>query len=41
MRIFSSQSPGFYDDLLLVDSTPVECVRSRKTVETLCPRRRG
>jgi len=24
---------GFYDDLLLVDSTPVECARSRETVE--------
>jgi hypothetical protein len=27
------QSPGFYDDLLLVDSTPVECARSRETVK--------
>jgi hypothetical protein len=26
-------SPGFYDDLLLVDSTPVECARSRETVK--------
>ena len=23
MSVFASQSPGFYDDLLLVDSTPV------------------
>ena len=29
MQVFASQSPGFYDDLLLVDSTPVECARSR------------
>jgi hypothetical protein len=33
MRVFASQSPGFYDDLLLVDSTPVECARSRETVK--------
>ena len=33
MEIFASQSPGFYDDLLLVDSTPVECARSRETVK--------
>jgi Transposase DDE domain len=32
MGVFASQSPGFYDDLLLVDSTPVECARSRETV---------
>jgi hypothetical protein len=29
---FASQSPGFHDDLLLADSTPVECARSRETV---------
>lgn len=33
MECFASQSPGFYDDLLLVDSTPVECARSRETVK--------
>jgi hypothetical protein len=33
MGIFASQSPGFHDDLLLVDSTPVECARSRETVK--------
>ena len=33
MGIFASQSPGFSDDLLLVDSTPVECARSRETVK--------
>jgi hypothetical protein len=33
MEVFASQSPGFYDDLLLVDSTPVECARSRETVK--------
>ena len=26
--ILAQQSPGFYDDLLLIDSTPVECGRS-------------
>jgi hypothetical protein len=31
--VFASQSPGFNDDLLLVDSTPVECCRSRETVK--------
>jgi hypothetical protein len=33
MAMFASQSPGFYDDLLLIDSTPVECARSRETVK--------
>jgi hypothetical protein len=33
MGVFASQSPGFQDDLLLVDSTPVECARSRETVK--------
>lgn len=32
MSVFASQSPGFNDDLLLIDSTPVECARSRETV---------
>jgi len=26
--VFAAQSPGFHDDLLLIDSTPVECARS-------------
>jgi hypothetical protein len=30
---FARHSPGFYDQLLLVDSTPVECARSRETVK--------
>lgn len=30
---FARQSPGFFDDLILVDSTPVECARSRETVK--------
>ena len=30
---FAAQSPGFHDDLLLADSTPVECARSRETVK--------
>jgi Transposase DDE domain len=30
---FARHSPGFYDDMLLVDSTPVECARSRETVK--------
>ena len=29
--IFASDSPGFHDDLVLVDSTPVECARSIET----------
>ena len=29
--IFASDSPGFHDDLVLVDSTPVECARSLET----------
>lgn len=29
--IFATQSPGYYDDLLLIDSTPVECARSVET----------
>jgi hypothetical protein len=29
--VFARQSPGFHDDLLLVDSTPVECARSLET----------
>jgi len=33
MGIFASQSPGVEDDLLLIDSTPVECARSRETVK--------
>lgn len=33
MSMFAKQSPGFTDDLLLIDSTPVECARSRETVK--------
>jgi hypothetical protein len=33
IREFACHSPGFFDDLLLVDSTPVECARSRETVK--------
>ena len=29
--VFASESPGFHDDLVLVDSTPVECGRSVET----------
>jgi len=32
MAHFAAQSPGAQDDLLLIDSTPVECARSRETV---------
>lgn len=31
--VFASQSPGSQDNLLLIDSTPVECARSRETVK--------
>jgi hypothetical protein len=33
MGVFASSSPGFGDDLLLVDSTPVPCAASRETVK--------
>ena len=32
VRHFAAMSPGFSDDLLIVDSTPVECARSVETV---------
>ncbi len=31
--IFASQSPGVHDGVVLLDSTPVECARSRETVK--------
>jgi len=31
--VIAAQSPGFNDDLVLLDSTPVECGRS---LETTC-----
>lgn len=31
IEVFARDSPGFHDDLLLVDSTPVECARSLET----------
>jgi len=30
---FARRSPGFTDDLMLVDSTPIECARSQETVK--------
>jgi hypothetical protein len=30
--VFASRSPGFHDDVVLLDSTPVECGRSLETV---------
>jgi hypothetical protein len=33
LGIFASQSPGFQDDLLLIDSTAIECARSRETAK--------
>ncbi len=33
MGVFAAASPGFRDDLLLVDSTPVPCAASRETVK--------
>ena len=33
MAHFAQQSPGSRDGLLLIDSTPVECARSRETVK--------
>jgi hypothetical protein len=29
--VFAAESPGYYDNLLLIDSTPVECARSVET----------
>ena len=29
--VFAADSPGYYDDVLLVDSTPLECARSLET----------
>jgi len=31
--VFAAGSPGYHDDLVLLDSTPVECGRSRDTVQ--------
>jgi len=31
LGVFAAKSPGFTDDLVLIDSTPVECARSRET----------
>ena len=31
--VFASQSPGYHDDMLVLDSTPVETARSRETVK--------
>jgi hypothetical protein len=31
IAVFARDSPGFHDDLVLVDSTPVECARSVET----------
>jgi hypothetical protein len=33
MAHFASQSPGYHDDLLLIDSTPLPCATSRETVK--------
>ena len=33
IAIFAQQSPGWEDDVLLIDSTPIECARSRETVK--------
>ena len=32
LLVLAQQGPGFYDDLLLIDSTPIECARSRETI---------
>jgi hypothetical protein len=33
MGVFASQNAGYSDDLLQIDSTPVECASSRETVK--------
>ena len=40
MEVFASQSPGFYDDLLLVDSTPLEVRPQPRDGQALGARRR-
>jgi hypothetical protein len=35
--VFARDSPGFHDDLLLVDSTPIECARSIETTRRSQP----
>ena len=35
MAVFAAQSPGASDDVVLLDSTPVECGRSRETASAL------
>ena len=31
ISVFATESPGFHDDVLLIDSTPLECARSVET----------
>jgi hypothetical protein len=33
IAVFAAHSPGATDDVLLIDSTPIECARSRETVK--------
>jgi len=33
MAVLARECPGFWDDIVLLDSTPVECARSRETVK--------
>ncbi|MBV9819117.1 MAG: IS982 family transposase [Solirubrobacterales bacterium] len=33
MSALARECPGFFDELVLIDSTPVECARSRETVK--------
>jgi hypothetical protein len=33
IAVFARDSPGFHDDLVLVDSTPIECARSIETTQ--------
>ena len=37
IAVFARDSPGFHDDLVLVDSTPVECARSLETTRRSQP----
>ena len=39
--VFAAQSPGYHDDLLLLDSTPVECGRSVETTRRSAAGRRS
>jgi hypothetical protein len=40
IEVFAHDSPGFHDDLLLVDSTPIECAPQHRNKQAQSARRR-